>query len=109
MDESWSDLMELARYAACAAVLALGGVGIAEAQDDCAAQDLERRAECVDTEAEAPPPVDAAALPTFEEVDTDGDGRISKLELALIEGVDFEQADTDQSGTLSREEYVQAQ
>jgi hypothetical protein len=63
----------------CIALVALGFAGIALAQDD---------------------------MPPFEEVDTNQDGRISRVEAAAIEGLDFNTADTNQDGFLDREEYM---
>ena len=47
----------------------------------------------------------AQSMPTFEEVDANSDGQISRDEAAAIEGLDFDAADTDQNGSLSMEEY----
>jgi len=47
----------------------------------------------------------AQGLPSFEEVDANGDGQISQEEAAAIEGLDFVTADTNQDGALSMEEY----
>ena len=46
----------------------------------------------------------AQSLPSFEEVDANGDGQISQEEAAAIEGLDFVTADTNQDGALSMEE-----
>jgi hypothetical protein len=48
-----------------------------------------------------------AALPTFAEVDTDGDGKISMKEASSWEGlmVGFDKADVDRDGLLSEAEY----
>lgn len=46
--------------------------------------------------------------PAFEEVDTNSDGELSRLELAMVEGIDFSDADQNQDGSVSREEYEQA-
>jgi Ca2+-binding EF-hand superfamily protein len=51
----------------------------------------------------------AQQTPTFEEVDANGDGQISREEAAAIEGLDFEVADTNQDGSLSMEEYKATQ
>ena len=50
-----------------------------------------------------------AALPPFEEVDTNADGQISMEEAAAIEGLDFAAADTNQDGSLDQAEYAAAQ
>ena len=50
-----------------------------------------------------------AGLPAFEDVDTDSDGRLSQIEVAMIEGVEFTSADQNQDGYVSREEYMSAQ
>jgi hypothetical protein len=47
----------------------------------------------------------AQALPPFEQVDANRDGRISATEAAAVEGLDFRTADANQDGMLSREEY----
>ena len=48
-----------------------------------------------------------AALPTFDEVDTNGDGKISMKEASTHEGLmtTFEKADVDHDGLLSKAEY----
>jgi len=48
------------------------------------------------------------AMPSFEEVDTNSDGQISREEAQTIEGLDFATADTNQDGSLSRAEYQAA-
>lgn len=50
----------------------------------------------------------AQAMPPFEEVDANSDGKISQEEAATIEGLDFATADTNQDGSLSPEEYAAA-
>ena len=50
----------------------------------------------------------AQGLPSFEEVDGNGDGQVTREEAAAIEALDFTAADTNQDGTLSREEYTAA-
>lgn len=50
----------------------------------------------------------AQGLPSFEEVDVNGDGQINRQEAAAIEALDFTAADTNQDGTLSMEEYEAA-
>ena len=47
----------------------------------------------------------AQGLPSFEEVDANGDGQITRQEAAAIEALDFTAVDTNQDGTLSMEEY----
>ena len=48
-----------------------------------------------------------AALPTFEEVDVNGDGKITMQEASSYEGlmVSFDKADEDRDGQLSKAEY----
>lgn len=48
-----------------------------------------------------------AALPTFDEVDTNGDGKISMKEASTHEGVmtTFDKADENRDGQLSKAEY----
>lgn len=48
-----------------------------------------------------------AALPTFAEVDTNGDGKITMKEAASHEGLmaSFDQADVDRDGLISKAEY----
>lgn len=48
-----------------------------------------------------------AALPTFDEVDTNGDGKITMREASTHEGlmVTFEKADEDRDGQISKAEY----
>lgn len=46
-----------------------------------------------------------AQAPSFEDVDTNGDGVISQSEAAAVEGLDLATCDQDQSGDLSRDEY----
>lgn len=49
-----------------------------------------------------------AAPPAFEDVDTNGDGQISRAEAATIEGLDWTSADANGDGNLSKEEYAAA-
>lgn len=49
-----------------------------------------------------------AAAPPFDQVDTNGDGMISRTEAQQVEGLDFAQADTNQDGSLDRQEYEAA-
>ncbi len=48
-------------------------------------------------------------LPSFEEVDVNRDGMISRAEAAAVEGLDFSTADTNQDGSIDRSEYQSAQ
>jgi hypothetical protein len=50
----------------------------------------------------------AQELPSFDDVDTNGDGAISASEAAAVEGLDFTSADANQDGALSRAEYEAA-
>ena len=50
----------------------------------------------------------AQGLPSFEDVDVNDDGQISREEAATIEALDFTAADTNQDGSLSMEEYQAA-
>jgi hypothetical protein len=42
---------------------------------------------------------------TFEDLDTDKNGSLSKEEAAAMEGLDFDKADTNKDGALSKEEH----
>ncbi|HEY8520966.1 MAG TPA: hypothetical protein VIN61_12860 [Gammaproteobacteria bacterium] len=44
-------------------------------------------------------------MPTFEEVDQNQDGMISRTEAAVVEGLEFSVADANQDGYIDREEY----
>ncbi len=48
-----------------------------------------------------------AALPTFSEVDTNGDGKITMKEASSYEGLmaAFDKADQDRDGLISKAEY----
>jgi len=50
----------------------------------------------------------AQGAPSFEEVDSNGDGLISAEEAAAIEGLDMATADANQDGALDRVEYEAA-
>src|SRR5690606_37539053 len=62
---------------------------------------------------DAPPTQDPAAEPeesgkvTWSQLDTDGDGALSKTEAAAIDSLarDFDTADTDKDGLLTADEY----
>jgi hypothetical protein len=45
---------------------------------------------------------------TFEELDADKSGSLSKDEAATVEGLDFDAADANKDGALSQEEYTAA-
>jgi len=47
-----------------------------------------------------------AQAPAFEKVDANADGAISKVEAAMIEGLDFAKCDADGNGSLSQDEYA---
>lgn len=47
----------------------------------------------------------AQALPPFDEVDSNGDGRINASEADAVEGFDFRRADANEDGALNRQEY----
>jgi len=47
-----------------------------------------------------------SSAPSFEEVDTNADGAISREEASVIEGLGFDRMDANQDGSLSREEYT---
>lgn len=50
----------------------------------------------------------AQDAPSFEDVDTNGDGSIDRQEASVVEGIDFATADANQDGALDREEYEAA-
>jgi hypothetical protein len=49
-----------------------------------------------------------AAAPTFDKVDTNKDGKISKSEGKAVKGLNFSKADKDKNGWLDRAEYEAA-
>jgi hypothetical protein len=52
------------------------------------------------------PPVPGATNPSFDQVDSDADGQISREEAAAAGiNLDWENADSDGSGSLSQDEY----
>lgn len=48
-----------------------------------------------------------AAKPSFDEIDENKDGMLSRAEAATVE-IDFAEADTNQDGMLDRTEYESA-
>jgi hypothetical protein len=49
----------------------------------------------------------AQDLPTFEELDQNGNDMIEPSEAEAVEGFDFAAADTNQDGAIDREEFSQ--
>lgn len=49
-----------------------------------------------------------AANPTFDELDRNEDGKLSKSEASKVEKLDFAAADTNRDGMLDRSEYEAA-
>ena len=49
-----------------------------------------------------------AARPTFEQVDTNGDGRITAAEALAVPGLDFARMDTDKNQTVTPDEFSSA-
>lgn len=45
---------------------------------------------------------------SFDQLDTNDDGQLSKSEASMASGIDFAEADTDRNGMLSRTEYEKA-
>ncbi|MDX9740433.1 MAG: hypothetical protein RBT81_04530 [Gammaproteobacteria bacterium] len=55
------------------------------------------------------PPVPGASSPSFDQVDSDADGQISREEAAAAGiSLDWDNADSDGSGSLSQDEYDSA-
>lgn len=50
----------------------------------------------------------ATQAPSFEEVDENTDGMISREEAQNVEALDFDEADENEDGRLDREEYRKA-
>jgi len=50
----------------------------------------------------------AMASPSFDELDKNHDGKLSKAECAGVKGLDFAKADTNKDGYLDRAEYEAA-
>jgi len=46
-------------------------------------------------------------LPSFEDVDANGDGMINETEAGRVAGLDFAVADANKDGNIDREEYAQ--
>jgi hypothetical protein len=49
-----------------------------------------------------------ASRPTFEQVDANGDGRITAAEALAVPGLDFARMDTDKNQTVTPEEFASA-
>lgn len=47
----------------------------------------------------------ATTKPTFDELDTNKDGKLSKDEAAKVESLDFAKADVNKDGVIDRAEY----
>lgn len=74
---------------ALAAAVLLGGIGLAHAQSDMGKMGHGMRMHL-----------------SFEELDADGDGRITPEEMAALMQARFEGADADGDGALSRDELI---
>ena len=49
-----------------------------------------------------------AARPTFDQVDTNGDGRITTQEALAVPGLDFSRMDADKNGSVTPDEFQSA-
>jgi hypothetical protein len=49
-----------------------------------------------------------AARPTFEQVDTNGDGRITAQEALAVPGLDFSRMDADKNQSVTPDEFKSA-
>jgi hypothetical protein len=52
--------------------------------------------------------VSLASTPSFEDLDKNKDGMLSKSETSSVEELDFAKADTNKDGMLNRSEYEAA-
>ena len=50
----------------------------------------------------------APARPTFDQVDTNGDGRITAQEALAVPGLDFSRMDADKNQSVTPEEFASA-
>lgn len=53
-------------------------------------------------------PVGAGSPPSFGEADTDSDGSLSRQEAEAVKAISFEQVDANGDGRISASEYKQA-